>query len=110
MTPNPEASPVPELFFYQKKTDDEIPKRELEIYYHKEIVPDSGTPPFFLILSDSPVSVLSVRINKEESLWHWEGSSLVLYVNEVQEDSCVELIAAYEEGAEIRVFCRKIEP
>lgn len=110
LTPNPEPSPVPELFFYQKKTDDEIPKRELEIYYHKEIVSDSGTPPFFLILSDSPVSVLSVRINEEESLWHWEESSLILDVNEVQKDSCVELIAVYEEGAEIRVFCRKLEP
>lgn len=103
-------SPVPELFFYQKKTDDEISQKELEIYYHKEIVSDSGTPPFFLILSDSPVSVLSVRINEEESLWHWEESSLILDVNEVQKDSCVELIAVYEEGAEIRVFCRRREP
>lgn len=103
LIPNPEPSPVPELFFYQKKTDDEIFKKELEIYYHKEIVSDSGVSPAFLILSDSPISVLSVRINEEESLWHWEGSSLVLDAKEVQEDSCVELITLYEKGSKIRM-------
>ncbi len=99
-------TPVPVLHFYRGHSEKETEKKELLIHYQKENTKACKNPGF-LITGKGGIQILSVRINGAECLWHWKEKSLVLDASAEKESNCIEILALYEAGEEIRAEFQK---
>lgn len=100
--PLPTVTPAPGLSFYRRHSDEGSERTQLSVYYHKETA-EACEKPQFLITGKGTIHILSVRINGAECPWHWKENLVVIDTAAGKATNCVELLALYEAGEEIRI-------